>query len=177
MYVGQRINDTDCDLPNKPGTFDEAVCGPYDATAWTSVPPTLIEPEQKPCSDDWLRYNLALSGAPTAAGLSPAQARTLAGSVAVMKKYKQLLATDAASDLQKAQLTRNFFLQGTQGTFNPLFAGNGYTATGVGGVFMATSTEFLFSPFNSTLPSAKGTTRSLSVCTATCPQPTASARN
>lgn len=40
-----------------------------------------------------------------------------------MKEYKELLATDAKTDLQKALLTRNFFLQGTQGTFNPLFAG------------------------------------------------------
>lgn len=40
----------------------------------------------------------------------------------------------ATTPLQKALLTRAFFLHRSQGSFNPLFTGNGYTATGVGAV-------------------------------------------
>jgi len=43
------------------------------------------------------------------------------------------------------------------GSLNELFTGNGFTATGVGGVSMPTSTEVIISPFNSTLiPPGKG---------------------
>lgn len=63
VYIGVRINDTDtdCGLPLKPRTFNETVCGPYNATVWTSVPPTLIEPNQFPCSADWKRVRASAS--------------------------------------------------------------------------------------------------------------------
>ena len=156
VYAGERTDNETCAPPAKPSSFDEALCGPYPpAGDWTPVPPTEIDATQIPCSADFLSYGNAFDAASKAQGVIRF---TLSQSVAVMNEYKRLLASpNVETDLQKAQLTRSFFLQGSQGTFNPLFAGNGYTATGVGGVFMETSTEFLFSPFNSTLvPPGKG---------------------
>ena len=64
---------------------------------------------------------------------------------------------------KQALLTRALFIQSNMGNLNELFTGNGFTATGVGGVIMPTSTEVIISPFNSTLiPPGKGSTRSRS---------------
>jgi hypothetical protein len=64
---------------------------------------------------------------------------------------------------REALLTRALFIQSNMGNLNELFTGNGFTATGVGGVIMPTSTEVIISPFNSTLiPPGKGSTRSRS---------------
>ena len=144
VVVGVRTDNETCVPPPKPMSFNETICGLYNETIFTLVPPTAIDAKSPPCSPQYLAYQTALSSAVTK------QTFTLADSVAVAKRYKELLAT-TTTDLQKALLVRAFYLQGNQGTFNTLFTGNGFTATGVGGVFMPTSTEFLFSPFNSTL--------------------------
>ena len=150
VYAGKRSGADECLDPSfapKPTYFNEATCQVHwnKTTGWTLVPPTKVDTSSPPCSADFLAYQKALGDAVAA------QTFTLADSVKVALEYKKLLATAATTDLQKALLTRSFYLQSSQGTFNALFAGNGFTATGVGGVFMATSSEFLFSPFNSSL--------------------------
>jgi hypothetical protein len=147
VYAGKRTNADTCLDPSfrtKPSSYDEAACGvPWNATTgWTLVPPTALDAFSKPCSADWLAYQTAFGAIP--------RTFDLAESVRVMLRYKELLAS-TTTDEQRALLTRSFFFQGSQGSFNALFTANGFTATGVGGVLMATSTEYLFSPFNSTL--------------------------
>ena len=74
----------------------------------------------------------------------------------MVQKYQELLATTTDA-MQQALLTRALYIQGVMGNLNPLFAGNGQTATGVGGVIMPTSTEVFITAFNSTLvPPGKG---------------------
>lgn len=82
---------------------------------------------------------------------------TLKLPVAIVQTYQQLLATQAPTVQQQAVLTRALFIQSTMGNLNELFTGNGFTATGVGGVIMPTSTEVIISPFNTALlPPGKG---------------------
>lgn len=70
-----------------------------------------------------------------------------------------MLLPSAVTPTEQALLTRAFFMQSSEGSFNSLFTGNGYTATGVGAVFAGESTEFLFSPFFSkSLPPKARTT-------------------
>ena len=97
------------------------------------------------------QFNGNLTAAENGPGLSG-----LDKSIAVVKKYQEFLAT-TQNAMQQALLTRAMLLQSSMGNFNTLFSGNGFTATGVGGVFMPTSTEYLFTPFNATLiPPGKG---------------------
>ena len=93
----------------------------------------------------------------------PSTRATLKGPIATVQKYQELLATAAPTVEKQALLTRALFIQSNMGNLNELFTGNGFTATGVGGVIMPTSTEVIISPFNLTLiPPGKGSTRSLS---------------
>ena len=76
---------------------------------------------------------------------------------------KQKIDESAGDVPAQAQWFRAYLMQSCPGAFNTLFAGNGITFTGTGGLLSPTSSEYIASPFNmSSLPeSAKA---SISFC-------------
>lgn len=62
-----------------------------------------------------------------------------------------LLKQSADDPLLQAMLFRSFLLHGCAGSFNTLFAGDGYTWTGLRSILAPLGTEFITSGFNNTV--------------------------
>ena len=67
-----------------------------------------------------------------------------------LARVAESLAADLAAATTPEEETiifRAFLIQNCSGAFNPLFTGDGLTATGFGGLFSPTSSEYIVSPF------------------------------
>lgn len=67
-----------------------------------------------------------------------------------LARVAEVLAADlaaATNAVEEAIIFRAFLIQNCSGAFNPLFTGDGFTATGFGGLFSPTSSEYIVSPF------------------------------
>lgn len=131
------------------------VSGPRDgsgqcvppAGAGAQVNPTYIDDISPLCDDTW-KALMARYYAVYQPGCTPDAV------VAAAKLFAEDLEA-AASDAEAAVVVRAFAAQSCSGDFNPLFTGNGFTATGFNGLFAPTATEFVTSPIQwARLPSA-----------------------
>jgi len=91
---------------------------------------------------DWKMKAKAMSAPFTSeSGCDPAETITAA----------KILADELSNTtdtIEQAQWLRAFLLQDCAGDFNPLFSGNGFTYTGLGGLLTPAGTEYIVSPFN-----------------------------
>lgn len=126
VVVGERDDDGNCVKPPGAGSL---------------VAPSYFAKDSKFCNEKWIPLNAKYAQAYTD-GCS-AQAETDAA---------KLLAADleaaAGSVEDQALAVRAFSVQGCSGDLNPVFTGNGFTATGLSGLYSATASEFITSPFN-----------------------------
>jgi hypothetical protein len=130
-------------VPVLPGTRDPVsrVCQPKDgAEGFDLTAPSFFEIDAGLCNKVW---NDAQKRFSEISGETCSYAKVVEGA--------GQLATDlenASSDKDKAIIVRAFAENGCFGDFNPLNTFNGYTATGFGGLFAQTVSEFISSPFD-----------------------------
>jgi hypothetical protein len=119
--------DRDCPPPG-----DVAHAGPL-------INPNFFAADSDMCSELWKPHFEAFA-AIYADGCTPDAIVT--ASKLLGKELKEALSVE-----DQAVIFRAFVLQGCDGDLNPVNAGNGFTATGFGGLFTPTSSEFITSPF------------------------------
>jgi hypothetical protein len=118
------------------------------AGAGVQVNPTYIDDLSPLCDDAW-KALMARYYSVYQTGCTPDAV------VAAAKLFAEDLAGAAGDPAAQARIVRAFAAQSCSGDYNPLFTGNGYTATAFGGLFAPTATEFVTSPISwARLPSA-----------------------
>jgi hypothetical protein len=145
-YVNPKFPSAEGPMPLLVGkrTGPGGACVPPEG-AGRAVGPSFADAASPLCSDAWRALFDRYAAAYAAGGAAACSSEAI---VAAAKLLAEDLKAAGGDPAAQAVAVRAFAVLGCSGNFNPLFTGNGYTATGFGGLFSPTVSEFITSPFD-----------------------------